>query len=182
MNERLSPEIAGILKQQSLEKSLRAKRDFVSLPEDVQSLVRKIDKLKEPFLALPQRETALAFILWMNNPSLEDVAGLLGRNVEEIREQRNKVIKSPEDKQLIEAISHLTNGGEWGLSRFRQQPEYLTPKFLERVKQLREEGVNNNDIAELLDVEPNHLQYAISILIKNGEIKSRNGKRSSRPR
>lgn len=182
MIERLPPEIAEILKQQSLEKSLRARGDFVSLPKDVQFLVRKIDKLKEPLLVLPQRETALAFILWMNNPNLKDIAGLLGKEVEEIREQRNQVIKGPEDKELVKAISRLTNDGNSRLPGFKQRPEYLNSEFLERVKQLREKGIKNKEIAEILDVEPNHLQYAISILIENGDIKSRNRTRPSRLR
>jgi len=182
MIERLPPEIAEILEQQGLEKSLRAKRDFVSLPEDVQSLVRKIDKLKEPLLVLPQRETALAFILWMNNPNLKDIADLLGKEVEEIRKQRNQVIKGPEDKELLKAISRLTNDGNSRLPSFKQPAEYLNSEFLEEVKRLREKGLDNQTIAEKLGVEPNHLQYAVSILIKNGEIKSRSGKRSNRLR
>lgn len=162
------------LEQQSLEKSLRARGDFISLPKDVQSLARNVDKLEEPFLTLAQREAALTYICFMNNPKLENVAKVLGREVEEIKNQINQVLKGPEDEDLIEAISRLTNDGELELSSFRRPPEYLNSEFLEEVKGLREKGLGNETIAEELDVEPKHLQYAISLLIKSGEIKSRN--------
>lgn len=171
MVERL-PEISK--QPQSLEESLRARRDFVSLPQGVKSFIGKIDKLENPPLTRSKKELALILGLWMSNPLPKDIAALLGREAEEIEEQINQAIKGPEDQELIEAISRLTKDGEFKISWGKPKPRSLTPEFKKNVKELRREGVDNEAIAEILDVTPNHLQYAISFLIKNGEIKSRN--------
>lgn len=155
------------LPDQSLEKGLKIEGVLDFLPWVVKSLIKEIDGLELPLNPV-QREYLLVCVLWINKPDPQAIARLLGKPVEEIKEQLKQVF---ENEELDEVILGLLDPKEpilwWGGSR-----KPLDSEFKEEVRRLKcEEGLSNKKIAEMWGVQPSRVGHAVTVLRREGRIK-----------
>ncbi|GAI17490.1 unnamed protein product [marine sediment metagenome] len=161
----------------SLEMTLKEKGTFEILPSPTKDLARAVDRSS---LSRNEKKAVFIYILWMDRADCERIGRQLKIEPKAIRRTIDWVLDHPSSKleRILDRLDaqYLSNpnvslltkpGARWG----RRRPE--TIEFDQEVKRLREEGLNNSQIAERLGSTVRRIQLSVGRLLKNDEIESR---------